>query len=108
VPDKRHDSLWSHFSGHPRGDVSTAETPIATVEEACMGCGQETAVGSIFFSDRREVQIANGTRVYLCSECQSKAHLARKGQPLTDDDLRTIAGNGAMIGVGFLGGGAAF
>jgi hypothetical protein len=108
MPDKRHDSLRSHFSGHPRGDGSTAETPIATVEEACMGCGQETAIGSVFFSDRREVHVADGTRVFLCSECQSKAHLARKGKPLTDDDLRTIAGNGSMIGVGFLGGGGGF
>jgi len=108
VPDKRHDSLGSHFSAHPRGDGSTAETPAPTVEEPCTGCGQETAIGSVFFSDRREVAVADGTRVFLCSECQSKAHLARKGQPLTDDDLRTLAGNGGMIGVGFLGGGGGF
>jgi hypothetical protein len=32
------------------------------------------------------------------------AHRARKGQPLTDDELRTIAKNGLVIGAGFLGG----
>jgi hypothetical protein len=69
-----------------------------------MGCGQETAAGSVFFSDRREIAISGGTRAFMCSECQERAHLARKGEPLTDEDLRTIAKNGGMIGAGFLGG----
>ena len=33
------------------------------------------------------------------------AHRARKGQPLTDEEVRTIAKNGLVIGAGFLGGG---
>jgi len=104
VLDKLQDSLRSHLPGHPLGDGNTAETPISTADQPCMGCGQETAAGSIFFSDRREVDVADGKRVFLCSECQSKAHLARKGQPLTDNDLRRIAGNGVMIAHGFFGG----
>ena len=103
--DKLNDSLRSHFSGHPGGDGNTAETHISTADEPCMGCGQETAAGSIFFSDRREVDVADAKRVFLCSECQSKAHMARKGQPLTDDDLRTMARNGVMTASGFFGGG---
>lgn len=61
-------------------------------------------MGSVFFSDRREFTISEGTRAFLCSECQARAHLARKGQPLTDEDLRTIANNGSVVGAGFLGG----
>ena len=43
--------------------------------------------------------------MFLCSECQGKAHRERKGLPLGDADLRIIAGNGMMIGAGFLSGG---
>ena len=78
----------------------------STVEEPCVGCGQETVAGSFFFSDRRDIDRSDGGRVYLCSECQSKAHRARKGEPLSDEDLQIIANNGMMIGVGFLGGGS--
>ena len=80
----------------------TAEIPPSTAEEPCAGCGEETAVGSIFFSDRRSTSSGDGPRVYLCSECQAKAHHARKGEPLTDEDLRTIAKNGTVVGISFL------
>ena len=89
----------------PHAGREPAEIPAPSGVEPCMGCGEETAVGSIFFSDRRSVTTAAGSRVLLCSECQTKAHHARKGEPLTDEDLRTIAGNGTMIVVGFLTGG---
>jgi hypothetical protein len=101
---KRHVSIGSLVSSLRRRDGETAEIPISSAEEPCLGCGQETAVGSVFFSDRREITIPDGTRAFLCSECQATAHLARKGQPLTDEDLRTIAKNGSVIGAGFLGG----
>lgn len=84
------------------------EPPASNAEEPCVGCGEETAVGSSFFSDRRSITRSDGARVFLCSDCQARAHRARKGGALTDEDLRTIADNGTMIGVGFLGGGGGF
>jgi hypothetical protein len=39
-------------------------------EEPCLRCGEETAIGSVFFSDRREGRAPNGPRVFLCSECR--------------------------------------
>lgn len=104
VLDKRHGSLRSLVSHLRRGEGRTAEIPTSSAEESCLGCGQETAIGSVFFSDRRKVAVSDGTRAFLCSECQARAHLARKGEPLTDEDLRTIAKNGGVIGAGFLGG----
>jgi hypothetical protein len=104
VLDKRHDSQRSLVSRVLHGDKGTTESPTSTAEEPCMSCGQETAAGTVFFSDRREINIPDGARVFLCSECQAKAHLARKGEPLSDEDLRTIAKNGGVIGAGFLGG----
>ncbi|HJX67850.1 MAG TPA: hypothetical protein VJ258_03890 [Candidatus Limnocylindrales bacterium] len=41
-------------------------------EEPCRSCGEETAVGSIFFSDRHTVEQPDGTRSYLCSICVAR------------------------------------
>jgi len=79
--------------------------PASNAQEPCVGCGEETAVGSVFFSDRRAIDRSDGVRVFLCSECQAAAHHARKGEPLSEEDLQIIAGNGLMIGAGLLGGG---
>jgi hypothetical protein len=104
VPGKGNDSHRSLVSRLQQGLGRTAEIPTSTSEEPCAGCGEETAAGSMFFSDRREVEISGGTRTFLCSDCQASAHLARKGEHLSDEDLRTIAKNGFVVGAGFLGG----
>lgn len=59
---KRHDSNRSLISRLRLREGETAEIPISSAEEPCLGCGQETAVGSVFFSDRREITISDGTR----------------------------------------------
>ena len=38
-------------------------------DEPCRVCGEETAIGSVFFSDRREGKAPDGTKIYVCSEC---------------------------------------
>ena len=47
-------------------------------EEPCVSCGEETAVGSIFYSDRNKAQLPDGTSGFLCSACvqriRSKGH----------------------------------
>jgi hypothetical protein len=83
-----------------------AEIPVSNADEPCIGCGEETTVGSVFYSDRRSITRSDGATVFLCSDCQARAHHARKGEPLTDADLRTIADNGFMIGAGFVSGGS--
>jgi hypothetical protein len=105
VSGNRHDSHQSLISRLRWGDGTPAEIPTSSAEEPCLACGQETAIGSMFFSDRRETAISDGTRVYMCSDCQAMAHRARKGQPLTDEELRIIAKNGFMVGAGFVSGG---
>jgi hypothetical protein len=77
----------------------------SNAQEPCGGCGEETAAGSVYYSDRRSTTRSDGTRAYLCSECEGKVRAARQGMPLTDHDLATIADNGLMVGVGLLGGG---
>jgi hypothetical protein len=48
-----------------------AEKPIfdSRKEEPCLRCGEETAIGSVFFSDRREAKAPDGARFFVCSEC---------------------------------------
>jgi hypothetical protein len=53
-------------------------------QEPCISCGEETAVGSIFFSDRHTVDGPDGTRTYLCSECIARIHSAGHREGLSD------------------------
>ena len=45
-------------------------------EEPCLGCEEETAVGSVFFSDRKVVGDPDGPRAYLCSLCVARIRAA--------------------------------
>jgi hypothetical protein len=45
--------------------------------EACTACGEDTSVGSPFFSDRFVAQKAGKTR-YLCSLCAASARGSRE------------------------------
>jgi hypothetical protein len=55
-------------------------------EEPCLKCGEGTSVGTIWYSDRREAQLPDGTRGYLCSECVKRLRAA--GHPEVQSDLR--------------------
>jgi hypothetical protein len=72
-------------------------TSVPSPEEPCLGCGEETAVGSVFFSDRRTVGHADDRRTYLCSLCDSRIRSSRRGKPLTDEEVRKIVENGSAI-----------
>ena len=41
-------------------------------EEPCLKCGEETAIGSVFYSDRREVQLKDGAAA-TCAPIASSA-----------------------------------
>jgi hypothetical protein len=55
-------------------------------EEPCLSCGEETAVGSVFYSDRNPAQLPDGTRGYLCSACvqriRSRGHAVEQSAGL--------------------------
>ena len=72
-------------------------------EQRCMGCGEETAAGTVLFAGRHDIDVPGAPRTYLCDECYAKARAAKGGE-LSDEDLKTIAGNGFMIAMGFFGG----
>ncbi len=89
-----------------RAPIQTpAQGSASNVAQPCVGCGEETAAGSVFYWDRLTIPRPDGEHAYLCSACSARARSAKRGEPLTDADLEVIASNGLMIGAGFLGGG---
>jgi hypothetical protein len=74
-------------------------------EEPCAGCGEETAVGATLFPERHSFDRAEGGKLFLCDECYARLRAAKRGETPTEADLEVIAGNGLMIGAGFMGGG---
>lgn len=79
--------------------------PQTIATEPCLACGDETAVGSVLYSDRFPVDQPTGQRVYICGYCRDRIRDSKKGAPLTDQEFRDMANNAAMAGVGLLGGG---
>jgi hypothetical protein len=73
--------------------------PVSEVREPCRSCGEETATGSAFYSDRRKVRAPSGTDAYICSACVARAAARRRGGRLTDDELQALVDNGSMAAV---------
>jgi hypothetical protein len=69
--------------------------------EPCLSCGEETAVGSVFFSDRSTIERADSQSAFLCSLCDARLRVSRKGAPLTDEEVRNLVKNGTAIALGW-------
>ena len=77
VPFHSHDTVKKHASP-------------PTAQEPCAQCGEETAVGSVFFSDRRSVDRTDGTRTYLCSLCEARLAEGRDRRRLNEKEVRRL------------------
>jgi hypothetical protein len=69
--------------------------------EPCLSCGEGTAVGSVFFSDRSTIDLGDGQLAFLCGLCDSRIRASRKGKPLTDEEVRNVVNNGTTIALGW-------
>ena len=56
-------------------------------EEPCVSCGEETAIGSVFFSDRHEGTMPDGRRAFLCSECQKPVRAKQGSVDMSDPEV---------------------
>lgn len=74
--------------------------------EPCVVCGEETAVGSVFYSDRWTITRDHRSPGYLCSLCGSRVGSSATGRRLTDDELRTLVSNGSVAAVTWVDRGA--
>jgi hypothetical protein len=77
-----------------RGTPSPGESSAA---QPCAVCGEETAVGSVFFSDRHTIEHTDGRRTWLCTLCNSRIRSSRRRRPLTDDEVRTLVESGSLL-----------
>ena len=77
--------------------------PAASVQEPCATCGEETAVGSVFFSDRLKVPGHGGPDAFLCGLCVAQVHSAHKPQRMTDRDLAAFTRNASAAAINWLG-----
>jgi CRISPR/Cas system-associated protein Cas10 (large subunit of type III CRISPR-Cas system) len=75
----------------PRGNAAPG---VPSASEPCAVCGEETAVGAVFYSDRHTIEHADGRRTYLCTLCHERVRSSRPGKRLTDDEVRAIDPNG--------------
>jgi hypothetical protein len=64
--------------------------------EPCAGCGEETAIGSPFYSDRRQIDLRNGSHAFICSGCDQRIAASRRGNRMTEDELRQAINMGSM------------
>lgn len=61
----------------------------------CAGCGESTAAGTPFYSDRRT--LSDGS--YLCVLCNSQLAEARGRHALTDEEVRQLIQNGTAAAI---------
>jgi hypothetical protein len=79
---------------HPPGPNEL--DPSVLAKEPCAVCGEETAVGSVFYSDRHTIDHGDGRRTFLCTLCDERVRSSRPGKRLTDDEVREIDSNGVL------------
>jgi hypothetical protein len=77
----------------PSGDegerVVIVEPDVANPhDEPCLSCGEETAVGSVFYSDRNAALLPDGTPGFLRSECLKRVR--SKGSPIQMADIEGV------------------
>ena len=80
-------------------------TPATSAEERCIACGEETAVGSVFFSDRHTIAHEDGAKTYLCTLCDARIRSSRRGRRLTDAEVQRIVETGSMAAIAWSSGG---
>ena len=91
-----------------RQAVQRAEPPgtTASAKEPCLACGEETAVGSVFYSDRLAVTRDDTLSDYLCSLCNARVRSSRRGRRLTDEEIRSAVANGSAAALAWGNAGA--
>jgi hypothetical protein len=80
-----------------RPRIDAAETTAASPKQPCLRCGEETAVGSVRYSDRLPAKDADGADGYLCGLCVADIRGTRRGRKLTDEEVRSLARTGSLL-----------
>ena len=73
-------------------------------QEACVGCGRPTRVGTTLFSDRRTTRTEDGIAIHLCGDCNERA-VSHYGRQPTERDMVQIVARSAGLGFAARSGG---
>jgi hypothetical protein len=65
--------------------------------EPCTSCGEDTSVGSVFYSDRLVDRHGREAR-YLCSLCARRALGLRKRSGMTDEERQELETAAFVLG----------
>ena len=73
--------------------------PAALVQEPCASCGEETAVGSIFFADRVTIPRDGRADVFVCGLCDAQIRASHKHPRMTPEDVAAFTRNASAAAI---------
>ena len=73
--------------------------PAASAQEPCARCGEETAVGSVFFSDRVKIPRHGRPDAFLCGLCDAQIRAAHKPARWTEEDVAAFIRNASVADI---------
>jgi hypothetical protein len=78
-------------------------TPAVSAREPCARCGEETAVGSVFFSDRLQIRRQDRPDAFLCRLCNAQIRASHKPVRWRDEDVAAFTRNASAAAINWLG-----
>lgn len=71
--------------------------------EPCSSCGEDTAIGTPFYSNRRVLDANGPNRRFVCSLCVQRTTQKRRRRPMTEEERQELERSAATGG--FVAGG---
>lgn len=68
--------------------------------EQCIGCGDNTALGSALYSGRQQLVDSGGKSTFLCDGCEKRLR-KRRGRALDEDEAQRLGRDASLFGVWF-------
>jgi hypothetical protein len=79
-------------------------TSLHKLHEPCASCGEETAVGSVFFSDRMRIPGGGQPDAFLCGSCRARIRASHKPVRLTANDVDAFTRNASAAATAWFAG----
>ena len=76
--------------------------PASSAHEPCASCGEETAVGSVFFTDRMTLPRQGHPDAFLCGLCNARIRASYKKPQLTAEELDAFTRNASALNLTWL------
>lgn len=94
-----HAGRWSDLARKVGQIGRRHAAPAASVQEPCASCGEETAVGSVCFSDRLKIPRHGRADAFLCGLCDAQIRASHKGTRMTDEDVAAFTRNASAAAI---------